>query len=163
VIDFGGKSLSKSNGLGGAEEMISLISGGGNSDDRFKLLDFRRVTFPSDALTIGVLRAQHSELFDKGFAEDNDRAQPKFFIASRNAGHSEDVVGNMLFIERLIATAAFAKAQGIPPPEADIEGYKDELATMYLRYSLAQGAHHAAELIRDIERQGAALVNDKQL
>jgi hypothetical protein len=103
----------------------------------------------------------HADLFDKGFAEEHDAAQPQFFIASDKAGHAGDVIGNMLFIERLLATAAFARARGMNGPHADIEDYKRELASLYQRYSLAKGDKHAAQLIRDIERQGAVLAQEK--
>ncbi len=141
--------------------MISVIRDADDSDERFSKLDFRRLSFPSDGLTLGVLRTMHSDLFDKGFAYAESAAQPQFFIASDKAGHAGDVLGNMLFIERLIATAAFASARGIDGPRADVADYKEELASLYQRYSLAKGEHHAALLIRDIERQGATLAQNK--
>ena len=119
-------------------------------------LDLSGLQFPSDSLTIRSFRLKHPELFDRGFGDD-DEMQPLFFLD----GHAEHTVGNMLYVERLVAAAAFAKAAGISPfklPVA-VEDLEEGLAKQYVEYGVATGPHHAAELIRGIESQGRGLAS----
>ena len=95
-------------------------------------------------------------MFDHGFDEIDQ--QPTYFLSADNAGHAVDGIGNMLFCERLIATFAFADAQGFAPPgDYDLPTYKDELIGLYSKYGVTSGVHESLERIKDIERQGQAL------
>jgi len=137
--------------------VISAVDRSGDSDKEFRGLDFAALKFPSDGLSIGTLRERHRELFDRGFADWGD-AQPKFFLEADKGLHAGDIVGHTLFCERFVAIAAYADARGIDPPQLDeLPGVKEDLAEFYVRYGLASGPQHAAQLIRDIERQGAEL------
>jgi len=138
--------------------MISLGDNKETPEEHYRGLDFSGLSFPSDGLSISTLRKLRPELFDKGFGDGED-AQPKFFFEGR---YSEDVIANMLFCERLIATFAYADARRMDQPRYDLPVFKNELATLYVRYGIASGSHHAEQLIRDIERQGIALANQKQ-
>lgn len=140
--------------------MIALAGKGESPEEHFKKLDFSGFTFPSDGLSVGILRKKHSALFDNGF-DDGEDAQPEFFF---NAKYSEDIVGNMLFCERLIATFAYAGARGMEPPQCvlPVPTFKNDLSKLYVRYGIASGPHHAEQLIRDIERQGVELANQRQ-
>lgn len=143
--------------------MIALVKRGGNEGGRFPTLDLSGVRFPSDDLTIRTLRQTHSDLFDIGIV-NGENAQPKFFFHSSHGGHATDTVAAMLYCERLIATDAYAAAKGVDGMEtgATLDDFKEELTKLYARYGISNGPHHAAELIRDIERQGAALANERQ-
>lgn len=131
-----------------------------SSDDQendFGKLDFRKIKFPSDGLTVAMLRAVHPDLFDLGFYVGSE-AQPRYFLQASYGGHAEDGVGNLLFCERLVATWAFASAQGKTGPLGwDLEEARDQLVDFYRQYGLASGIKHATELIREIERQGQHL------
>lgn len=137
--------------------MISAVRRHGNFDDQFKDLDLSGIRFPSDAVSIGDLRKKHAALFDKGFAQP----QPAFFLEPSHGGHAEDMVGGMLYCERLVALFAFAEACGVEYRAKPGFDFKEELTEFYIRYEIASGTHHAAELIRDIEQQSVALANQK--
>lgn len=130
------------------------------SDD-FKHLDFSEIRFPSDALSVADLRRTHPDLFDKGFSS-GAAAQPQFFLDPFVNGHSENTLGNMLYCERELAASAYAHARGIDSTDlGDVADIKEELSGYYTRYGIANGVHHAGELIRGIESQGAALAKQK--
>jgi hypothetical protein len=150
--------------------MVSLARKGNGSGGNFENLDLTSIRFPSDALSIGMLRAKHPELFDKGFTVGGDKAQPTFFFEI----HAENIVANMLYCERLIVVSAYAEAVGVKglelgvkgselgmQLECDVSDFKDELSKLYIRYGIASGTHHADQLIRDLEQQGVTLANHK--
>jgi hypothetical protein len=150
--------------------MVSLARKGNGSGGNFENLDLTGIRFPSDALSIGMLRAKHPELFDKGFALGGDNVQPKFFFGL----HAETIVANMLYCERVIVVSAYAEALGVKglelgmkgpelgvELECDVSDFKDELSKLYIRYGVASGTHHADQLIRDLEQQGVTLANQK--
>lgn len=138
--------------------MIARKETGDEADKHFKHLDFSGFTFPSDGLTIGALREKHRELFDKGFSMEED-AQPRFFFDPTFSG---EIVANILFCERLVATCAYAEARGMRWPDCEIEGIRGFLLTHYPRYGLASGPQHAEQLIRDIEGQGTELAKQRR-
>jgi hypothetical protein len=72
----------------------------------FKQLNFSDCRFPSDRLTIAMMRITHPTLFDYGL-DARDENQPQYFLqlsAMRRKG-----IGNLLVWERLVATLAHAK------------------------------------------------------
>lgn len=119
--------------------------------------DARTLVFPSDALTVRMLRDAHPALFDLEF--ETAGVQPVFFNTPSSPGHVESTVGEMLYIERVVARRAYAKQRGARPSSdcSDIRALKAELARWYQRYGLAEGPAQATELIRDIERQAGVL------
>lgn len=119
-------------------------------------LDFRDMRFPSDNLTIGAFRKKHWTLFDNGF-DDGDNAQPQFFLNSEAGGHSVDVLGHLLFSERVIATCAYADVAGVRRPKCDFDAHKQELQRLYVDYGLAAGKNEATLLVREVEEQGHEL------
>ncbi|HWB14100.1 MAG TPA: hypothetical protein VG826_33045 [Pirellulales bacterium] len=139
--------------------MIALVRNGSHGGGRFPTLDLSNIRFPSDGLTVGVLRKIHPELFDIGI-EDGENAQPKFFFHARDI--CEDTVAAMVYYERMLATEAYAEAAGVQGIECCIGDFKNELVELYCRYQLASGPHHAIQLIRDFERQSAALAKQKK-
>lgn len=131
-------------------------------EEQLRHLDFSDVRFPSDNLSLAVLRKVHSDLFDLGFDLGNE-GQPKFFLSADHGGHAKAILGNMLYCERVVAANAFAATRGIEllDGEFNISDFKDELTRLYTRYGIASGTHQAAELIRDIETQGSRLGRQK--
>ena len=131
-----------------------------DSEAEFKKLDFSHCHFPSDRLTIKMMRFRHPALFDDGFDVGEGKEQPKYF--KEPVGNVEEEIGEMLFCERCVATFAYAKARSIKPPWAlDLEIHKDQLVDMYREWGLADGIAQASELVRDVERQGQQLALKK--
>jgi hypothetical protein len=115
-------------------------------------IDFTKIDFPSDGLTVKTLRKVHPDQIDAD-------AFPSLF-SQGNRGSADNLLGNLLHDERTIAEAAFNGALGKPPHEflgkQELQSYADELSDIYTQYGLATGKHHAQELIRGIEAQGIA-------
>lgn len=137
--------------------MIALV----DPDEQFKRLDFSSVVFPSDGLSVGVLRKLYRGQFDHGFSLD-ENGQPAFFLSKDHGGLAKAIVGSMLYFERVIAASGFAVARGIDFPDINVSECKDELAELYMKHGLAAGMHHAMQLIRDIEKQGTLLASQRQ-
>jgi hypothetical protein len=126
----------------------------------FKKLNFSRCRFPSDRLTIEMMRSLHPDLFDHGFEVGDRKEQPKYF--KQPLGNTEEEIGEMLFCERCVAAFAYARARGIKPPWGlDLEIHKDQLIDMYREWGLADGIAQASEFVRDVERQGQQLASQK--
>jgi hypothetical protein len=107
-------------------------------------INFSRIDFPSDALSIKSLRRAHSPEFDVDI-------EPGFFLGDK--GHGPDILTDLLQIEHLIAEAAYCRSMGIPPRESLDEDYIEELSRIYIKYGIASGQHHVEQLIRSIETQ----------
>ena len=134
--------------------MIALVRRG-ESGGEFSKLDLSPVRFPSDELTIRKLRQMHPGSFD--LMSDDETDQPKFFFHPTHHNHVDSTVASMLYLERMLAVNAYAAAaghEGIETGLSDAE-MKEELREFYIRYNLASGHHHAAQLIRDFEQQAA--------
>jgi hypothetical protein len=143
--------------------MIALVRRGSSDGGDFPKLDLSTVRFPSDDLTIRILRQAHPRSFDVGIVGGED-AQPRFFFQPLRPDHVDSTVAAMLYWERMLAANAYAAAAGIKRIDtgfsyADIT---DELTQLYSRYELASGPHHAAQLIRDFEQQAAELGRQKE-
>jgi hypothetical protein len=137
--------------------MIALVRRGGSGSSDFPTVYLSTVRFPSDNLTIRVLRQAHPDAFDVLSKGESD--QPKFFFQPTHFDHVDSTVAAMLYWERMLAVNAYTAAAGIKGVDtgfshADIT---DELTQFYTRYRLASGPHHAAQLIRDFEQEAAAL------
>ncbi|MCA9040730.1 MAG: hypothetical protein KDA65_10315 [Planctomycetaceae bacterium] len=134
------------------------MSSSNENESELSNIDFRGTDFPSDRLTIRQLRELEPDLFDQGFQRE-ESVQPLYFFQE---DHTENGIGSLLFLERLNATWAYAKAKGIDgPKDWDRETYRDELIDFYRKFKLASGIKHAEELVRDVERQGVQLAQQK--
>ncbi len=106
-------------------------------------IDFSRLVYPTDRLTIGQLRVVEPDLF----------ARDDVLEFEKTWNDAEPMAG--LLLEREIAHKAFAAALGLPEPH-DRES-RDELVEMlggfYGRFGLSSGPKHTAELVRSIESQ----------
>ncbi|MGH9616408.1 MAG: hypothetical protein ACRD28_06660 [Acidobacteriaceae bacterium] len=111
------------------------------SDQPSPRIDYTRIHFPSDSVTIGTLRAVSP------FRLDVD--EPRFI----------DEVG-MLTVERLLARRAFDAALGRPVTDKDDvpsrKGWIDDLADDYKRYGVARGPKTALRLIEAFEAEAAS-------
>jgi hypothetical protein len=124
----------------------------------FKKLDFSRIRFPSDNLTIGTIRRVHSGLFDTGFETGMLHNFGDFSLPE----HHGDGVEMLLFLERLLVVGGYADRRGIYWPAGyDPDATREDLAGLYCTYGLASGPQHAEQLIRDLMRDGALLANEK--
>jgi hypothetical protein len=140
---------------------IKIFRGDENADvPWYKTVDFSSIEFPSDKLTVKVLRKLHPELFDVGFCgERMADDQPQFFFRENGNPPEVDALGGLLQEERRIAAFAYAKAAGLamPPIDLELEISKEEVAKGYKFYGLSSGPHQTQELIRSIERQARQL------
>jgi hypothetical protein len=117
-------------------------------------IDFIRIDFPSDKITIKDLRKLHPDQVD---ADES----PTLFDPPLSDGSprtiADDTIGQMLYTERLIAKEVFNEALGRQSQELfSREEYTAELAASYARYGVATGPHHAEQLVRGIETQASA-------
>lgn len=104
-------------------------------------IDFTRLSFPSDKLTIGAMRA----------------AQPYRF--SGDEVSLIDVAG-LLTTERWLARKAYAAALGQSDPYGDCtlterEGVIQGLADAYVMFGLSSGIKHTREMIKSLETAAA--------
>ena len=113
-------------------------------------LDLSKITFPSDDLSFGRLRSVFPDLFDTD-------VKVTFFSLSESSSDYHSVqLTNLLEGEREIATMAFSEAVG--QTWRDPDGFsrneiKKFLTEDYIRYGVARGKQHAAQLIREIESE----------
>lgn len=111
-------------------------------------IDYGKLSFPSDALTIGMIRKAVPELF----AQDD----PEFF----QDGFASVEVSGMLHSERILAHRAFASAAGRPDPYPDEAGRQEMikmLAESYKLFGLASGRQHTEQLVRAVEADATVL------
>jgi hypothetical protein len=111
--------------------------------DTGPVIDFTRLWFPTDAITIGDLRKKFPFAFEG--------VDPDYF----NEG--DDNMSALVECERTVAQWAFDKALGRPTPSADEWRDQEEgLEITYTEMELAKGAKHAEQLVRDLKEAAAA-------
>ena len=143
--------------------MVGMCDGGVRQDrgDRTRI---RKARFHADPLsqrsrddsrcTATPSRAIRSWLWVRG------EAQPQYFLRHEPHNPAEIGLGDLLYCERLIVAHAYAVAGGLRIPESlemDIEGFREQVTETYRELGLASGEHDAAEMLRDLERQGRLL------
>src|SRR6185437_6526609 len=108
-------------------------------------LDFSRITFPTDHLTVKDIRREWYQ------------------AASRPQRNGSLLVGleDLIETERELAQSAFYSALGAASPLGlpeigDTDGARSVLAAEYDRRGVASGRHAAEQLVRSIETQAAA-------
>jgi hypothetical protein len=115
-------------------------------------IDLAQLQFPTDRLTVAVLRAARPWAFDR------PPPRPSPFLGGR--GSLEDALGGAVDYERRLAVLAFKRELNLPLTDEErqvarrdlVQGLTDE----YILLGLASGEHHAEQLLRDIEAQAAA-------
>ena len=73
-----------------------------SSDSPFDYVDYASIRFPSDGITIGRIRRSHPERFD---VEDGERFE-------RTTSDPKFQLNTLIYLERLLARAAYEKALG---------------------------------------------------
>jgi hypothetical protein len=111
-------------------------------------IDYTRIGFPSDQVTLQRLRA----LTPRGRA----------FSLEDEAGGLD----GLHYLERLLASVGFATGLGDSEHIdqamkaitrlTDLREAREELAVLYVRYGIAEGPETAQELIRRLEGMGSA-------
>jgi hypothetical protein len=112
-------------------------------------IDFTKIDFPSDGLTIKTLRRLSPDHFD---SEPEACAK----LLHNRAGNPMGDVLTLLDAERMVAQGAFFKTVGVQCSRdylEDVRGCAQDVAKLYVHFGIAKGQHHAEQLIRDIESQ----------
>jgi hypothetical protein len=110
-------------------------------------IDFARIDFPSDALTLKRLRQLHPEFeaprsweaIGAGILEHLNRTNVPALVAH----------------ERRLARNSFETALGRKSTLLLGNFERADLVAMYVEYGLASGVHHANQLLRAVEEAGA--------
>lgn len=110
--------------------------------DWTRRLDFSKIAFPTDSVSIGRIRRIEPDVVD----EDDVRVED----STLRAAISHEVA---------VAVEAFRTAQGHSPTTDGLEqrGHNLEvLNEVYVLYGLSAGMHQTDQLLREIESQAAA-------
>jgi hypothetical protein len=120
-------------------------------------VDFTQIEFPSDKLTVKMLREAWPDAFDMDRLDELGRAPYR-----RYKRHAIDsILGeSMIDLERMVAERAFKVALGQSVDNdsriSDKDDLIDGLAATYTRTGLARGEHEVMAMIRRIEVQAEA-------
>lgn len=115
----------------------------------FRMKEF---PFPSDALTVGRLRALFPTQFDESL--DHPEAYTLFFTADPDdvINRSAAELVELLNAERVLAVAAFDERLGHPwDADADLPGRRTALAGLYVHFGVAANAQEAATCVLGVE------------
>ncbi len=129
-----------------------------DSPPEYHYIDYTLIRFPSDQLTLGLIRRLHPDYFDVEHAP----FEQVLAIAPNEDFDSDDDpgIGQILYIERKLALNAFEGVRRVYT-RSNVMGAKDkpafveDLVKFYSRYGIADGRESAMQLIRDIESQAA--------
>ena len=120
-------------------------------------IDLTQIEFPTDKLTVKVLRRAYPEGFD--VEPPPDRVVMPF----RRPLHRmslDNVLSSIVNSERILAEMAFKAAMGQSVEGDDRQGGREiiieDLGNDYIRLGLARGEHEAREMMGSIESQAAA-------
>ncbi|HEX4609317.1 MAG TPA: hypothetical protein VH092_14055 [Urbifossiella sp.] len=113
-------------------------------------IDYTSLHFPSDRITLLDVRRAHPDRFD---VEDGRQF-------SDPEGKGDFRLAPLVYLERIIARAAFEAALGKPSDlyaERGLEraGCVEEVAELYRMYGVSTGLQHTQQLVRDLETQAA--------
>ncbi len=119
-------------------------------------LDFAKIVFPSDKITLADLRRVHPREFDTGGRNFFDGPR----MSKADNAWPQEALAEMLSIERLIARLVFDSVRrGKPQASVLNSTWEDDaelieaLSRYYERYGVAHGAQESLPLIRSIEHQ----------
>jgi hypothetical protein len=122
-------------------------------------VDLGGIGFPSDRITLAVLRKLHPLEFDTLRANFFDGERMK----EPRADSPHEALAEMLYIERRIAQETYeAAVRGdrqagfLRSAAEDDRGFVEDLSAHYTRYGVAQGPHEARCLIGSIESQATS-------
>ena len=122
-------------------------------------IDFTKVAFPTDKLTIKALRENRPHAFDV-----EPPAKWKHLISGQRSNQFllmslDTLLGATLDFERILAEEVFRKELDLPKlAKLPVIGgrlgdLKDSLASSYVSLGVARGKNEAREMLRDIEAQ----------
>ena len=121
-------------------------------------IEFTKIAFPSDRITLADLRRVHPKEFDTCGRNFFDRRK----LSRGSDDWPQDVLSEMLSIERLIARLVFVTARRGQPQASvlnstweDDEELIEALSGYYVRYGVAHDPQESLLLIRSIEQQAA--------
>ena len=120
-------------------------------------LDFKKIDFPSDKITIKDLRRAYPLGYDQWMEDRFDYRITTGEI--RRPMSLDDAIHDMVDYEREYAERAFLQALGVPVRpgrEYDHQEVVDTFRTQYIKLGLASGEHQVSELVRNVERQAIA-------
>ncbi|WP_145027854.1 hypothetical protein [Caulifigura coniformis] len=121
-----------------------------------RAIHYGEISFPSDKLTIGMLRSAYPTEFNQPISDDPQPRQPIFFWRTSGEHCAKEVVGGLLERERLVAATAAAEGASLVAPLCDLRAIKRRIMSEYMALGLAQGEYEAAELIRRLEDSARA-------
>jgi hypothetical protein len=121
-------------------------------------IDLAAIDYPSDRLTVKMMRQYMPHAFDVEPRPDWDRLVTESRSRFRRMS-MDNVLAHFIDAERQVAESAFKKALGQP-----VEGFSDimreetfeVLSSDYIKFGLARGEHEAQEMLRGIEKQAEA-------
>jgi hypothetical protein len=120
-----------------------------------KFVDFTKISFPSDRLTLGQFRRAHPDAFDipsKGLRQS---------LIVFDRGSVEYPIGSILDAERLLASRAFKKASKQELSKDEVALSREELVLSLIESfrPLGYGREVVRQFVRDIESQAVSQVN----
>jgi hypothetical protein len=121
-------------------------------------IDLTRIKFPTDKLTVRMLRKAYPAAFDveppPNPILDENRQRPL------RRQSLDAVLACVVDSERILAEMAFKAALGRVVLDDDRQGGREtiiyDLSGDYVAFGLARGDHEAQEMLRSIEAQAAA-------
>lgn len=117
-------------------------------------IDLTQISFPSDQLTIQMLRKNYPGSFDREAVLPENRKQ---FLGRTSI---ENAIGGTIDFERHLAVLEFKRVLGLPLTKEEGQFKRDNLAKNlieeYVHLGLAAGENHGEQLIRDVESQASA-------
>ena len=121
-------------------------------------IDFARIAFPSDNITLADLRRVHPKEFNTGGRNFFDGPQ----MGRADSDWPQEALSEMLSIERMIASLVFKSVrQGKPQTSVLSSRWEDDeelieaLSGYYARYGVAHDPQETLRLIGAIEEQAA--------
>ena len=118
-------------------------------------VDYTSISFPSDRISLLAVRRAHPDEID---IED-----PENFFSTDHVQHT---LGTVIYVERLLARAAYEKAIGKPGNILQERGLSrqdciKDLAAWYVKYGVCSGRKQTELLIREVEKQAAGQASGK--
>ena len=128
-------------------------------DDSVPKIDFTKIDFPTDKVTIKDVRRAYKLSYDVWMEDriaNNGRDNEPTPVTLDTHLH------DLMDYERHFAENMFKKALGLHDPNLGYFGYAsaiESFSAQYIELGLASGDHQVSELVRGVERQAVAQAN----
>ena len=118
-------------------------------------IDLTKIDFPSDKLTIKMVREAYPGATDVDFDKDSNPSEKRFVFSRQSLDYS---IGSLLDLERELAEKVFNCKLGLPERESynKKEDLIDYISDEYIKMRLAFGQHDSLAMIQKIEKQAEA-------